>query len=165
MRSVACLVCLWTGCSSAALNVTGDGAADASINDGSQDASGDGAIDLAGGDLVLAGDAGVDEVPCGAMSCSTMGGHVCCEAPGAYTCATEPCPSSTFFVLACDGPEDCAGRLCCYDPSMSAIRCAATCGNNDYRICHDKADCNPGECCLQLEASAPVSGCVATNGC
>ncbi|HZS39867.1 MAG TPA: hypothetical protein VFF06_23700 [Polyangia bacterium] len=126
----------------------------------------DGGADLrAPIDLASAPDAGgVDEVPCAQSTCSTKNGGVCCENVGGGTCQQSPCPANSFVTLACDGPEDCHGLACCYDNTVNVIQCEPDCGSN-FRICHSKADCQPGECCLQLEASAPVSGCLATTGC
>ena len=120
-----------------------------------------GATDGAPADLAVA-DSDVDRVPCQGNVCLTGGGNVCCIGT-ATACQAPPCAANTFVSFACDGPEDCHGQLCCYDVAANQIACSASCGMG-YHICHTNADCNPGECCLQLEASAPVGGCYS-NGC
>lgn len=82
-----------------------------------------------------------------------------------------------YGVVACDGPEDCPGAVCCYQASgMSTVvdgACVAadTCLGERIRTCNTRADCPPGGACVRgwsafsalrlgVCQSFPDSGCV-----
>jgi hypothetical protein len=111
----------------------------------------------ANADLSLVG------VTCGASICDTRTGDVCCWGAAA-TCGPPPC-TTPDETIACDGPEDCpAAQVCCFlIAPIFGTACSDSCGQTATqrgRLCHSAADCNPGQQCLQLEATGVLFGCV-----
>src|SRR5258706_7159178 len=116
------------------------------------------APDLASVSRDLAGGIGV---ACGGTTCDTTSGLVCCETFPA-TCVAGPCSPGTQ-TTGCDGPEDCAGQICCLRIQPFGSFCQPTCstsGDERGRICHTLADCGPNQICCPLKVSGGLSGCV-----
>jgi hypothetical protein len=77
------------------------------------------------------------------------------------------------FTPSCDGPEDCAARICCANPdwgreygASAATECSSSraCLDRFARIaCHADADCAKGSSCSDLslakDFSAPLKAC------
>jgi hypothetical protein len=118
--------------------------------------------DGATGDLASRPDGASVGVQCGSSFCDTSTGALCCET-FPPTCGAGPC-SSGIQAVACDGPEDCPGAVCCLFVSpMFGSFCAMSCDNGGKQrgvICHTRADCSAGEVCCPLEVSGGLSGCV-----
>lgn len=102
-------------------------------------------------------------VPCaaaGVLACAP--GQWCWETV-ATTC--QDAPQEPFYALReCDGPEDCAGGLCCVridvpgtatEPTRFEASCAAACAADETRHCNTDGDCPDGErCCQSARRSA-----------
>jgi hypothetical protein len=89
-------------------------------------------------------------VNCGpGMSCAIADGEHCCDS-SPLQCATAACNNSNQFD--CDGPEDCAGGLCCFPirNAFSRAACASSCENGSV-LCHSTKDCPANMvCCLNF---------------
>jgi hypothetical protein len=107
-----------------------------------------------------AGAAGTDgTIACGADACDVAAGEVCCYSGPQLerrSCASGRCPQGSV-TAACDGPEDCAGGICCGGDLPFTASCgdaADTC-EPFYQYCHDPQDCPPDLAyCCALEASS-----------
>jgi hypothetical protein len=96
-----------------------------------------------GGDGSVGVDAAIAPGPaCLATTCM-LGQEECCLGAQTVCKPTGTCPTQPF---ACDGPEDCAGAVCCF-VNNNGSRCQT---NNCGAIaCHVDADCPAGapKCC------------------
>src|SRR5262249_52413068 len=95
-----------------------------------------------------------NSVTCGAMSCMTMINGVCC--PGMnLMCSNFMCMTGDTF--ACDGPEDCAAKPCCFDGTTASCATGGNCKGTDTVICHSAADCPMAApfCCPNVTLPAP----------
>lgn len=113
---------------------------------------------------------------CG-VSTNTPETGVPCPAAGVLACAPgqwcwetvvttcQDAPQEAFYALrACDGPEDCAGGLCCVrleapgtatDPPRFEASCATACAAGETRHCNTDRDCPDDErCCQSARRSA-----------
>jgi hypothetical protein len=69
------------------------------------------------------------------------------------SCTTDAC---AFGTITCDGPEDCAGGVCCahaitdpYDGAIGyTVACQTSCGSGDREICHPASGCSTGTSCV-----------------
>jgi hypothetical protein len=99
-------------------------------------------------------------VSCGAgRSCAISAGEHCCDR-SPLECQTAPCTDANQFD--CDGPEDCAGGLCCFPirNALSRARCAPACADGTV-LCHALADCPAGSfCCLNFVLGPDVGLCL-----
>jgi hypothetical protein len=62
----------------------------------------------------------------------------------------------------CDGPEDCAGGVCCFPirNAFTAAACVPSCGDGTV-LCHARADCPSGTvCCLNFVLGPNVGLCL-----
>lgn len=87
--------------------------------------------------------AAADGVACGLATCTP--GDVCCwsEPGGRADCSAAS--ACAWTVLACDGPEDCSGGVCCAQADGgSACAPEAECL---ARVCHSDGDCGGAVCC------------------
>jgi hypothetical protein len=112
----------------------------------------------------------------GAIACGAPSSFVAC-APGAICCAQKGGPTTcqvsacaaSAISIACDGPEDCPGQVCCEkrtDPASAAANAAcdpACAGPFEASFCHVSADCPAGsECC---PPGGPTHGRCVVGGC
>ncbi len=96
----------------------------------------------------------------------------CCGAAynGNGTCAPDNATCSSNLGLGCDGPEDCAGGVCCaYPPSggiWSSCKTACDTPTDTWQLCHDHSQC-PGSapnCCpLKIQGLAYTFGSCDTR--
>lgn len=100
------------------------------------------------------------QIGCGFESCE--GDAVCCRRGRQSTCTRDSCQSAP--TAECDGPEDCAGGVCCAGDLPETARCVSgtSCGAKLVH-CHSTEDCPVTEplCC----ETGPASGskaCYAT---
>ena len=122
-------------------------------------------------DVAMVPDTGTaNGVFCGVTTCAV--GQLCCPTISngsiSTTCAAS-CPSGN--ALACDGPEDCAGNVCCgttttdtgtfpnCPPTKASAKCESTCtssvpfscaSTSTVRLCHTASECTEpgyGYCC------------------
>lgn len=93
-------------------------------------------------------DAGVGSISCGAVSCDSAAGEVCCFKTSGV-CQTPPCLNAG--TVACDGMEDCpGGQLCCEVISQGVSASCATSCSTPVQLCHTDAECQAGKggfCC------------------
>src|SRR5688572_30740086 len=90
-------------------------------------------------------------VECGTATCDVGTQHCCVEAMAGtmtFTCVDigTACAGSE---IGCDGPEDCAGEVCCAQgggPMFETV-CAAACMGMAETVCHDATTCGTGELC------------------
>ncbi len=112
-------------------------------------------------DLQLPSATGSDGgIGCAAAACSLAEGAICCWEPTSSYCAPqEAC--STGIVAACDGPEDCAGDVCCQSGGSAAspVLCQTQCSGTI--ICHDDGDCPTASphCCVTVAGPTGYHGC------
>ncbi len=93
--------------------------------------------------------------------------QTCCSSqlgPHVATCDSKPSCGFSEVAITCDGPEDCHGGVCCFEPGQGAMDagalnaqsvCAASCdqlGTGALRRCHVDADCD-GATCIEDPAS------------
>lgn len=93
-------------------------------------------------------------VACGDDVCA-----LCCnagECRGSDATCFEGGDQAGRLILFCDGPEDCAlGETCCAGTPGGSFAVVAQCGSiascaalpTPQYLCHDDADCRPGERC------------------
>lgn len=134
---------------------TGPGPGGSGASGGSDAAAGTGGIPDAGGAGGNAGASGAagsagaagaggapgaGSVVCGSATCDVSTGSVCCGGlVSSFACVGPSAPCS-YFKIACDGPEDCPGQLCCANLSLlvgnGGSSCQATCsGLNLHVVC------------------------------
>lgn len=108
-------------------------------------------------------------ITCGAPGC-TVGSEVCCIPSAASddrTCVTGTCPGSNY-TRACDGPEDCAGGICCGGDNLWTATCVTTgtCAPLE-QFCHTGADCPGGSpfCCPALAIDVRTCSATQVAGC
>src|SRR5256885_1230170 len=87
-----------------------------------------------------------------------------CAAPARKCCGTscsleETC--GTKIALACDGPEDCSGGVCCahVSPTTIASSCNGTCSG--VLLCHHADQCpasTPSCCGIRVEGATVTFG-------
>jgi hypothetical protein len=99
-------------------------------------------------------------VSCGpGLECSIAAGEHCCDrAP--LACDSAPCQDSNQFD--CDGPDDCAGLLCCFPirNGFGEAICAPNCDNGTV-LCHAQGDCPAATiCCLNFVLGPGVGLCL-----
>ena len=134
----------------------------------------------AGSDASIINDAGTPkpsgEIACGSgstmLTCKIDLGEVCCTPKGLPsgkpTCEVGGCTGPNSTSVACDGPEDCGGQVCCQveapDPSAGDTACAPTCSTASHaRVCHTDSECAIGETCCP--PGAPTHGRCMASGC
>lgn len=116
------------------------------------------------------GDAGADAtgvVACAAATCSLGAGQICCMENGPAPQCTTTCPSGDDSI-ACDGPEDCPGQVCCEGPfsTGSHAACAAECVlGRTIRVCHETSDCPDDAGCCPVNATVYPGFNACTGGC
>jgi hypothetical protein len=125
-------------------------------------------------------------IACGASGQTCGGGQVCCVALDGGTTPSFSCKDSCGSApsIGCDGPEDCAGSVCCAKISVGAgsapacpiekaqSSCETTCtssiprgcpGNATLHSCRTKSDCTTeprfNQCCRFATPLGPVSVC------
>jgi hypothetical protein len=107
-----------------------------------------------------------DLVACGASTCDTAQNEQCCytTTQGVVGCAAS-CAQDALAVV-CDGPEDCGGDACCGTLFAGyACEAAATCTSTG-QLCHVKADCPAGFCCLPFSSLGfELAVCTEMDGC
>jgi hypothetical protein len=137
------------------------GAAGAAVGGAAGDASGgttaSGGTSGSGG-TGSGGTSGVGNGSCGANVCAFAAGDACCIAQnvGVY-CSNDslsnPCECKGIgcdtTVIHCDGPEDCAGKICCAQkPFLSStydeVACVETCQSDQVVGATRKIVCHPG---------------------
>lgn len=110
----------------------GAGSSDAGSGDSSDDGN-------------TTGDDTYDGVTCDQDLC--LNPEVCCASMAASGCK-DTC-AGTEVSLVCDGPEDCAGGVCCWGLTGGSS-CAATptdCPSSQPSVaCHDPDDCGGDPC-------------------
>ena len=103
------------------------------------------------------GDGGIG---CGASDCLIGGDEVCCVEPALRYCAPASACSSGVPAY-CDGPEDCAGAVCCLPTNTMQVVCRTQC--DGVTVCHVDGDCpaSAPHCCPELASG--YGGCA--TGC
>ena len=113
------------------------------------------------------------DIPCpsaGATSCSPAEG--CCKS--LLTFCTEDIDQwaqngSCSELIGCDGPEDCAGGICCLTHGsapnntpaiLTGCSTAPRCGNDQVQICNTAADCPTGKQCCATRVSENSGACL-----
>ncbi len=153
-------------------NVAGSG--------GSEQTGGGGTGGTAQGGVGSGGDGGVEEggasggpnddrvgvIRCGIDECQSDIGEMCCRQQDNVWCEIGQCTCEGFACqsdsIACDGPEDCPGQVCCHDRSLlkGDVSCEQECeggligiGDKDV-LCDPMAldPCSDGEACVQSTA-------------
>jgi hypothetical protein len=98
--------------------------------------------------------------PTGSVAC----GSSSCALPATFCCALYNQPDQCMSAgelcfygvdVACDGPEDCPGQICCgklaikgQNKSYESMSCEATCTGTDRReICGASGSCASGKSC------------------
>jgi len=111
-----------------------------------------------------------NSIPCGADTCNTYQGAVCCVGPPPATpfCTTGPCPAGDD-TYGCDGHEDCSGtEQCCVagqltgTPTGRSSRCVGDCQYpTRSTICHEDKDCptNAAVCCFHASGLPAAGDC------
>lgn len=95
-----------------------------------------------------------DGVECGSVTCAIRGG-ACCFEPSGPTCVDAGSSSDLAVLcrypyLACDGPEDCPGQVCCLKQPIAAYPNAtcqpqgagAACGIGQQTVCKTASYCS-----------------------
>jgi|SRR5579871_4184753 len=118
-------------------------------------------------------DAGPDLASPESVACSFNQGApcplstaVCCiHWPTFDAQCEQTCPAG-YDRIACDGPEDCAGSLCCGTYKLSArsfsTACAPACAMGSARVCHLASDCAQGEKCCTFDATMLYRMCTSS---
>jgi hypothetical protein len=119
---------------------TDTGAGDSTAADGAQDARADAPMDTGA----------VPSVSCASATCT--GGQVCCrsvtDAGAVFACA-----ASCSAPIACDGPGDCLGALCCASNGKTA--CKGNCVGQEDEVCTQGGPtCGGNKSCLPAPAGA-----------
>ena len=121
-------------------NEAGDG--DPTTSDSGEADTGETGSDV---DLGTTDGDGYDGVTCEQSLC--LDPELCCASMAASTCKSS-CDVGEVG-LTCDGPEDCAGGVCCLGLTGGSS-CAATmtdCPASQPQVaCHTLDDCDSGEC-------------------
>jgi len=104
-----------------------------------------------------------DGVACGNATCRTDQSEVCCAlwSTNEETCEAS-CPQGAA-TLACDGPEDCDGKVCCRDGTGEmSCKASAECG---ARVCHTGSDCSSGDKCAEITLGDDTHGTCTFHEC
>jgi hypothetical protein len=110
---------------------------------------------------------GPGQVRCASESCSLEAGQICCMLQGPAPTCTTACPVGSDSI-ACDGPEDCPGQVCCEGPDQtgSHATCATECTpGRTVRVCHDATHCPAGASCCPVNAQVYPSFRACTDDC
>lgn len=129
-----------------------------------------------GGDAAADAAGATGTVACGLINPMT------CTAP-AQACCDLPAPSNDLCYqtvggiceggqpVRCDGPEDCAGAVCCYVGGSSSCTSATACAAASGRaMCHDgpATGCAGGEACCSPTpgpTASPYGVCTPGGAC
>lgn len=154
--------------SDAPLDTSSGGGAGA--DDASADAVGEAGQAGTGGG---GGEPGVGTGPCNGPLCDFAGGQVCCVAENTGSsciAASQPCTCGGILCdsvrVHCDGPEDCAGKLCCAEQgltsdSLDQLVCRTSCasdfvGTKRREVCHPGGvPCKNGSACEPIATLPP----------
>jgi hypothetical protein len=159
-----------TGGSSAGTGGSSTGSGGSSTGGtGATGGSGSGATDGGAGTNPTGGAGGTANIQCGTSQSQ-------CSGPSQYCCDNYNEPDECLasgatcvygVVVECDGPEDCAGQVCCATlfirgqaRAVDNIRCAADCSGNDDRVvCGSSDSCPTGQTCGTSEILPPYRDC------
>ncbi|MGE0789993.1 MAG: hypothetical protein AB7S26_30240 [Sandaracinaceae bacterium] len=115
-------------------------------------------------------------IDCMGMTCDSTTEQCCIVANGmgamaSCIAATDMCMGA---MVTCDGPEDCAGNVCCARASLAGIDVMcdpdpSTCGMGgfgEFELCHVASDCRNGTdmCCAIMRFGLSASVCRPTCG-
>lgn len=165
---------------SAGASGAGGATSDGGGSGGTAAADGGGASGGTGGGAGGSGGASATGTgPCGAEMCAFSAGDACCKTSSApLHCTNEklsnPCECSGIacdtLEIKCDGPEDCAGKVCCAErglvsSSWDVVECRETCksdqpvGSTRREVCHPGGKpCANGTACTTDPSLPPGYG-------
>ena len=157
-----------TGGSSAGTGGSSTGSGGSSTGGtGATGGSGSGATDGGAGTNATGGAGGTGNIQCGTSQCSGPSQYCCDNYNEPDECLASGATCVYGVVVECDGPEDCAGQVCCATlfirgqaRAIDNIRCAADCSGNDDRVvCGASDSCPTGQTCGTSEILPTYRDC------